>query len=363
MKTLFKALLITVFSLLLPLGMVRAEKTRDYVVVIDPGHGGKDYGAIGNLTNEKTINLDVALRVKKLLADVPGIKVVMTRSTDVFISLQERANIANRNHGDLFMSIHVNSVDKNSKNRTTVHGSSVYTLGLHRTNSNFEVAKRENSVMELEPDFSTKYEGFNPNSTESYIIFELSQNKHLDQSIKFAQLAQSELTSTGSRANRGVFQAGFWVLHATSMPAALVELDFICNPTSETFMNSSSGKDKMATSLANAIKSYFGKKTEKSGKSEQSEQSEQSELSDNSDSAAVTYRVQFMACDSKLSNGSSEFKGLKNVEYYRQTRLYKYTAGGDFATEAEAEKYASEVVRKKFPQAFVIKWQNGTRAN
>jgi N-acetylmuramoyl-L-alanine amidase len=351
--------------MLLPLESVKAEKSRDYVVVIDPGHGGKDFGAVGNVTNEKTINLDVALRVKKLLADVPGIKVVMTRSTDVFISLQERANIANRNHGDLFMSIHVNSVDKNSKNRTTVHGSSVYTLGLHRSNSNFEVAKRENSVMELEPDFSTKYEGFNPNSTESYIIFELSQNKHLDQSIKFAQLAQNELTSTGSRANRGVFQAGFWVLHATSMPAALVELDFICNPTSETFMNSSSGKDKMATSLANAIKSYFGKKSEKS---EQAKLSDNFDSSDNSDSSdlslsPVTYRVQFMACDSKLADGSSEFKGLEKVEYYRQTRLYKYTAGGDFATEAEAEKYASEVVRKKFPQAFVIKWQNGTRAN
>ncbi|WP_290142192.1 N-acetylmuramoyl-L-alanine amidase family protein, partial [Muribaculum intestinale] len=178
-----------------------------------------------------------ALRVRRLLDKYSGLKVVMTRSTDVFLSLQQRADVANKAHGDLFVSVHVNSVDKRSKNRNTVKGASVYTLGLHRSNANFEVAKRENSVIELEPDYSATYQGFDPNSTESYIIFELSQNKHLNQSIDFAQFAQQQLTSTAGRADRGVMQAGFWVLLASAMPAALVELDFICNPEVEKFLH------------------------------------------------------------------------------------------------------------------------------
>lgn len=348
-----------------------------FVVVLDPGHGGKDYGAIGKVTNEKTINLEVALKIKKLLRDYDGIEVVMTRSTDKFLSLQERADIANAAKGDLFVSVHVNSVDKRSKNRTTVKGASVYTLGLHRSNANFEVAKRENSVMELEPDFSTTYQGFDPNSAESYIIFELNQNRHLDHSISFAQMAQKELTTTAGRADRGVLQAGFWVLLASAMPAALVELDFICNPTSEQFLHSSKGKEKMARALANSIVEYANARhpgtpvTKVAKASETSEQESEPEEADEqqpeetpaASSTGLTYRVQFMACDRKLPEQSSEFKGLKGVESYKQGGFYKYTVGGDFKTEAEAEKYIRRHVRKLFPQAFIIKWQNGDRVN
>lgn len=369
-----RLIVILLITLIIPCFFVtgkaeNADQAQPFVVVLDPGHGGKDYGAIGKVTNEKTINLEVALRIKKLLADYSGIEVVMTRNTDKFLSLQERADIANAAKGNLFVSVHVNSVDKRSKNRTTVKGASVYTLGLHKSNANFEVAKRENSVMELEPDFSTTYQGFDPNSAESYIIFELNQNRHLDQSINFAQMAQKELTTTAERADRGVLQAGFWVLLASAMPAALVELDFICNPTSEQFLNSSKGKDKMASALTNAIVEYAAAhhagmpvvKTEKSISEPEPEsydnESQQAEIP----SSELTYRVQFMACDRKLPNESTEFKGLKNVDSYKQGNFYKYTAGGDFHTEEEAESYARKQVRKLFPQAFIIKWKNGNR--
>ena len=336
-----------------------SASAKDFTVVLDPGHGGKDYGAVGAITNEKTINLDVGLELRKLLQEHKGMKVVMTRDDDRFITLQERAAIANRNHGDLFVSIHVNSVDKKNRNRQNVRGASVYALGLHRSASNFEVAKRENSVMELEADYSTRYQGFDPNSTESYIIFELSQNKHLDHSISFAEMAQGELVGTAGRADRGVLQAGFWVLHASAMPAVLVELDFICNPECEKYLNSERGKKQMARALYNAVCSYFGLLSKPSEKSEFSENSELTEDADKTPAnPELAFRVQFIASDKKLPE--SAFKGAEKVEYYQHGGLYKYTTGGDFKTEAEAEKYAAQV-RKKFPQAFVIKWQNGSR--
>lgn len=349
-------------------GKPAQNKHDDFVVVLDPGHGGKDAGAVGAITNEKTINLNVALAVRNLLADRQGIKVVMTRSDDRFIELQERANIANRNHGDLFVSIHVNSVDRSNRNRQNISGASVYALGLHRSASNLEVAKRENSVMELEADYSEKYQGFDPTSTESYIIFELSQNEHLDQSIRFAELTEKELCSTAGRRNRGVLQAGFWVLHASAMPAVLVELDFICNPQVETFLNSSDGQKKMAQAIANAILSYTGAQTstpalviEPSAPSPNPPTEEV--VAVDADSNVITWRVQFMALDHSLPQGSSDFRGLDNVEEYVQGKMHKFTAGGDFATEKAAEEYARKVVRTKFPQAFVIKWQNGQRIN
>lgn len=343
--------------ILITLAALFGADAKTFTVVLDPGHGGKDYGAVGAITNEKTINLDVALEVRRLLADMPEMKVVMTRSDDRFIALQERAAIANRNHGDLFISIHVNSVANSNKNRKSVRGASVYALGLHRSESNLEVAKRENSVMELESDYSTRYQGFDPNSTESYIIFELSQNKHLDQSISFAEMAQNELVSTAGRADRGVLQAGFWVLHASAMPAVLVELDFICNPTVEKYLASAAGKKEMARSIANAIAQYTGGQ-KPAVPSVATPDENSGEADTESESNVVTYRVQFLASDRKV--GASAYKGLENVDSYRHGGMIKYTAGGDFKTEEEAEKYAAKV-RTKFPQAFVIKWLNGSR--
>jgi len=361
MKTLLRASIIFIMALLSSSLSAKSNEAA-HTIILDPGHGGRDYGAVGKITNEKTINLNVALEIRKLLKDYEQIKIVMTRKDDRFIALQERADIANRNHGDLFISIHVNSLAKSNKNRRNIAGASVYTLGLHRTASNLEVAKRENSVMELEADYTTKYQGFDPNSTESYIMFELSQNKHLDRSINFADLTVMQLTKTAGRRNRGVLQAGFWVLHASAVPSVLIELDFICNPTSEKFMNSKDGVKKMARSIADAILRYFGydrKAVEEVEKRIEPEQADESEVR----ADIITYRVQILATDRSLPSKSSEFKGLNNIDEYEQDGMYKYTTGGDFATEEAAEAYAAKSVRGKFPQAFVIKWKNGHRIN
>lgn len=234
------------------------EKDSDkIVVVLDPGHGGKDFGAVDNGANEKSINLAVAKKVAALVEKkLKDVKVVMTRTTDKYLTLQQRADVANNAHGDLFMSIHVNSVDKKNKNRRKVAGSSVYVLGLHRDKDNMKVAMRENSVIELESDYKEKYSGFDPSKDESYIIFEMAQKRNLGESIRVAGDAQNELVKTAGRANRGVRQAGFWVLWATSMPAVLVELDFICNPESVKCMTSDKGTDKLAESLFNSIKKF-----------------------------------------------------------------------------------------------------------
>lgn len=238
------------------------SKDKDrFTLVLDPGHGGKDYGCTGKLTNEKTIVLDVAKRLSELVEEKYGdsIEVVFTRSDDRFITLQGRADIANKAGGDLFISIHVNSVDRRTRGRDKIHGASVYTVGLHKSDSNLAVAMRENSVIELEEDFSTTYQGFDPGSSESYIIFELTQDRHIRQSLDIASLIQGELTTTAGRADKGVRQAGFWVLWATGMPSVLVELDFICNPAAERFLNSSQGRQKCAQSLMNAFSAYYAK--------------------------------------------------------------------------------------------------------
>lgn len=232
-----------------------------FTVVIDPGHGGKDIGCKGKVACEKDITLKVAKllgsKIEKELSD--EVEVVYTRSTDKYLTLQQRADVANDARGDLFISIHVNSIDKKSRNRTKIEGTSVYTCGLHKTDNNLSVAMRENSVIELEPDYTTVYQGFDPASSESYIIFELTQNRHMRQSVDFASAAQSKLVEVAGRVDKDVRQAGFWVLWATSMPAVLVELDFICNPKQETFLNSSKGQEKCAEALYQAFREYYTK--------------------------------------------------------------------------------------------------------
>lgn len=234
------------------------EKEHIYTVIVDAGHGGRDFGCVGKRANEKTINLDVARRLAHKIEDgCTDTRVVLTRDGDYFLTLQQRANIANREKGDLFISIHVNSVAKKSPGRTAVHGTSVYALGADKAEKNMGVAMRENAVMELENDYSTAYRGFDPNSTESYIIFELSSNMHLHRSLDFAALAQEQLVKHAGRADKGVRQAGFWVLWATSMPAVLVELDYICNPEAEKYLDSDDGREQCAEALFRAVRDYW----------------------------------------------------------------------------------------------------------
>lgn len=230
--------------------IARDNKGR-FIVVIDPGHGGHDSGARGRSNLEKNIVLDVALKVgKKIKAKNPNILVYYTRSSDVFIGLNNRADFAIDKHADLFVSIHANA----SKSHKP-YGAETYVLGLHRTKENLEVAMKENSAILLENDYTTKYEDFNPNSSESYIIFEFMQNKYLDSSIKLANFVQKGLVKLG-RYNRGVRQAGFLVLRKAAMPSILIELGFITNRAEEHFMSSSAGQNKLAESIANSIVVY-----------------------------------------------------------------------------------------------------------
>lgn len=357
-----------------------------FSVILDPGHGGKDYGAKGNFAYEKNINLDVAkLVVQYLNKNFADLDVLMTRSDDTYFTLKERADFANSNAGDLFVSIHVNSVDKKNRNRANIHGASVYTLGLHKSDANFEVAKRENSVISLDPDFTTNYEGFDPESSESYIIFEMGQNKHMGQSINLAQNIQNELIATAGRADRGIRQAGFWVLWATGMPSVLVELDFICNPTAEKFLTSQNGQKKMATAIGRAIGNYAASHADiamlkKEVSFEYTDdvitiaESADTDLSmtpnttgsnvpvKNSttvkDIDKMTYHVQILASSKQLKKNSSELKGEKAVEF-REGKWYKYYIGR-YNSQKEAQKQLVKL-KKKFPDAFIIKMRKGKR--
>ena len=230
-----------------------AAKGKDFVVVIDPGHGGHDPGAIGRRGKEKNINLNVALKVGQLIQNnCNDVKVIYTRKTDVFIPLDRRAQIANNAKADLFISIHTNSIARGR----TVRGAETYTLGLHRTEENLEVAKKENSVILIEDNYEQRYAGFNPNSSESYIIFEFVQDKNMEKSVKLATLIQKQFKNTAKRIDKGVHQAGFLVLRATSMPSVLVELGYISTPDEEQYLLSDAGTTALSNSIYKAFLNY-----------------------------------------------------------------------------------------------------------
>ncbi len=245
-----------VIFLLLTSTLLAPLSAKDYTIVIDPGHGGHDPGAIGFVSREKNITLKVALELGRLVKqNMPNTKVIYTRSTDKFVALAERANIANRNKADLFISIHTNSTASGRKG-TQARGTETFTLGMHATAENLEVAKRENSVITMESDYEEKYEGFDPSQSESYIIFELMQDEYMKQSVHLADLIQSQFVRHAGRANRGVRQGGLLVLKNSSMPSVLVELGFINNRSEERYLNTNNGVAAMARSIYNAIKSY-----------------------------------------------------------------------------------------------------------
>lgn len=342
-----------------------------FVLVVDPGHGGKDGGCEGLIDNEKTIVLDVSRRFAAMVSDsLPEVRVVMTRDDNRYITLQERAAIANRANGNVFMSIHVNSVDRRNKNRRNLSGASVYVLGLHKSENNLSVAMRENSVMQLEDDYSETYEGFDPKSSESYIIFELSQNNHLNKSIELADAVQHELIVTAGRADKSVRQAGFWVLWATSMPSVLVELDYICNPDCEKFLHSDEGKDRLALALFRAFSVYYGHHRydthgPRTGKSASevavvhpyAPSGNEAKKAAVAKTGGVTYHVQILSALKKIPAGDAEIKGVPEVNFFKDGKFYKYYSGS-FHSAAEAKKRLA-TLRKRFPKAFVVKLRDG----
>lgn len=318
-----------------------------FVLVLDPGHGGKDPGAIGKKGEEKKINLNVAKYAGEYIKKKhPDVKIIYTRSTDQFIGLNERANTANKNKANLFISIHTNAV----KNRT-IKGPEVFTFGVSKTKENFEVAKKENEVIYLEDNYKEKYEGFDPTLAESYIIFEFMQNVFAEQSIHFASLVQNRLTKCVSWKGRGIKQAEYLVLLKSTMPRILIELDFITNPDAEKFLLSEKGQKKYAQSICDAFTEY---------KSEYDRKNKVNTVIPsltNQDNKKV-YKVQILASSKKLPANSRQLKGYP-AEFYIENNTYKYTYGESDDPD-EISKIRKSLLND-FKDAFIICFENGKK--
>ncbi len=342
---------------------------KDFVVVIDAGHGGHDPGAIGKISKEKNINLNVALKVGNLIKrNCDDVKVVYTRSKDVFIPLDRRAEIANNAKADLFISIHTNAL----ANNRTAKGASTWTLGLAKSDANLEVAKRENSVILYESDYKTRYAGFNPNSAESYIIFEFMQDKYMEQSVHLASLMQKQFRQTCKRADRGVHQAGFLVLKASAMPSILIELGFISTPEEERYLNSEEGSATMAEGIYRAFLNYKREhelRLTGAGKtiipSEQEENTTPQIVPIVAESATndseITFKIQILTSSRPLTQNDKRLKGLKDVDYYKEGGIYKYTYGA--STDYNKVLRTKRTITARFKDAFIIAFRNGEKMN
>lgn len=361
------------------------QSAKRFTLVIDAGHGGHDAGAVGAISKEKDINLNIALAFGKLVEkNCPDVSVIYTRKTDKFIPLQERADIANRAKADLFISIHTNALPRGK----IAYGAETYTLGMARAEENLEVAKRENAVILYEEDYKTRYSGFDPNSAESYIIFEFMQDQYMRQSVSLAQSIQKAYVGTAKRRDKGVHQAGFLVLRNTSMPSVLTEVGFISTPEEERFLNTKDGIAKMGRSIYEGFLAYkrsqekasasatssapAGEKKKQSGdpssqvadpqKADRVTQAKKSaQGSSTGSSNGVEYRVQLMASSRKLASSDPSFKGLSPIGSYEEDGLYKYTYGstGDYDEALRLQREARKVV----PGAFVIAFKDGRRVS
>ena len=353
---------------------VKAQKT--FTVVLDPGHGGKDPGCVGAISKEKDINLSVTLQLGELIEkNYENVRVIYTRKTDKFIALDERANIANRNKADLFISIHVNAV-----RRGNASGTETYAIGLASSSENLEVAMRENSAILMEDDYKQKYEGFDPNSTESYIIFEMMNNKDLERSLLLASLIEKSFVRS-KRESRGVRQAGFLVLRKTSMPSVLVEMGFLSNRTEERFLASDNGKKTIARAIYNAFADFKYDHDRKQGNLATvtdiqpipspiiTEDFEEEIFSPavsqnapvNERREEILYKIQILTSDKKIPVNDKKFKGYKEISYYLDKGIYKYTYG----STSDYRKIQNMLVKasKDFKGAFIIRMKDGERIN
>ena len=341
-----------------------AQRRQTFTVTLDPGHGGKDPGAVGAISKEKDIVLSVAKKLgEKINANHSDVKVVFTRTTDKFIPLDERPKIANKANAQLFISLHCNALDRR---KTSPQGVETYILGLHRSQDNLEVAKRENSVIVYEDNYETKYQGFNPNEPESYIIFEFMSNKFLEQSLNFATLTQHELINGAKRTNRNVRQAGFLVLRETGMPSVLIELGYISNREEEKYLNSEHGQTVMVNSIYKAFSDYkkdYDKRNRYSFSenlnSETIPNTENFASDINNEDTVIDYKIQFLIAPILYNANTRMFKGLTPVEYYKEGNTYKYTYGSS-NNEREMLSLLKEV-KRKFKDAFVVEFKDGIR--
>lgn len=328
----------------------RGEKS--WVVVIDPGHGGKDPGAVGSFSYEKNITLALALKTGEYIEkNLKNVRVVYTRKSDVFVGLDKRADIANKNKADLFISIHVNRAPSKS-----IRGTETYIMGLHKDRENLEVAMKENEVILLENDYSTKYENFDPKSPESYIMFTLMQNTFQKQSTDLASRIQTQFKERVSRIDRGVKQAGFWVLFMTTMPSVLTEIGFISNISEERYLNSKEGQEFLASALYRACREYVDNIERRTDVAETAEQKNPGKTDTISSGSAekgnIIYMVQVSTSSERTEIRPENFKGLGDITEIFSSDRYKYAAGS-FNNYDEAAKYRKQI-ESVFPDAFVI---------
>ncbi len=335
-------------------GKVNPVKS-EFVVVIDAGHGGKDSGALGSSSKEKDIVLAIALKTGNYIKqNIKDVKVIYTRDKDVFVDLDKRADIANKNHADLFISIHANAVPKGvSRN---VAGSETFVLGNDKDNKNLAVVMKENSVILLEENYSTKYEGYDPNSPESFIIFSLMQNIYLKQSLEFATIIQNQFRERVGRVDRGVKQGGFLVLLMTTMPSVLIETGFISNPSEEKFLKSSQGQDYIASAIFRAFRDYKADIDRRSSFSTVRE-----EVVAAPETEEIFFSVQIATTSEKRELNPANFKGLDQLHEFAETERYRYSSGR-FKEYMDAVAYRKQIT-DKFPDAFVIAFRGNTTIN
>lgn len=371
-----------------------------FTLVIDPGHGGHDAGARGAISMEKNINLTVALRFGKYVEqNMPEVRVIYTRKQDVFIPLHERANIANRANADLFISVHTNALPAGKVAR----GFETYTLGMHRAKDNLDVAMRENSVISMEKGFEQTYEGFDPKSSESYIIFEFIQGKNMERSVDLARMIQRSVCDSGCRPDKGVHQAGFLVLRETSMPSCLIELGFITTPDEERLLNDNAKVDDIAKGIYEAFAKYKNKydrtvsvpyraanrqestlpkivpdsykeeaenrrvkkqepvKRTRASKTDDSDRKADTVASQsrNAPKDAPVFKLQIFVGNRNLRKGDAHFKGETEFDSFQEGNLVKYTLGAS-TNYNEIYRLRKEKM-EKFPEAFIIAFKNGKK--
>jgi len=374
-----------IFGMLVLLSLMPAEVFADrlgyvHTVVIDPGHGGREPGAVGSRVLEKDITLAISLKLGEYIKEnFPDVKVIYTRETDKHVELRDRTRIANENQADLFISIHCNSVTNRS-----AYGTETFVMGPHRNQANLEVAKLENASILYEDNYLETYDGYDPNSPESNIIFTLFQNAYLNQSLSIASLVQDQFRERARRVDRGVKQAGFLVLYRATMPAILVETGFISNAREEEYLASEEGQNHIASAIYRAFRDYktsqdqlaaareqqmlaqAGPVMASTGGSAQVQRpatqplgSQQEQVQDQTP-PNVVFKVQFATTSNRRPPDAPEFRGLQNVEYYLHDGLYKYTVGRETSLEAAAD-VQKKVQQAGFIDAFVVAFHDNER--
>lgn len=336
-------------------------------VVIDPGHGGRDPGAIGSIAKEKDIVLAISLKLGEYIENhFDDVEVIYTRTTDEFVELHRRAQIANENKADLFISVHCNASRSNR-----AYGTETFVMGLHRSQENLEVAKKENASILFEDDYLETYDGYDPNSPEANIIFSFFQNIYLNQSLMMASLVQDQFRERAQRNDRGVKQAGFLVLYNITMPGILVEAGFLSNPREERYLISETGQTHIASAIFRAFREYKqyqdnlaqqqlamlnATSNQRAGNNNRANQNIQNQQAH----PDVNFRVQFATLTEQKPTDAPEFSGLKNVSFYFHDGLYKYTVGNESSMEA-ALAIQQNLRDAGYRDAFVVAFNNNER--